>query len=256
MKKCLVRFDDICPTMDWTQFYRAVELMNKYNIKPLLGIIPLNEDPDQMIDEENTQFWNKMQELQKAGWTMALHGYTHVYDKENPKTIICGRKHSEFAGNTYRNQYEKIKKGKNILNEHGINTNVFLAPAHTYDKRTLIALRENGFEYISDGLSLRPYKQNGIICIPAKYFGIPPVNKKGICVAVNHSSEWSRKEKQNDYFCLERFCEENKNNFVSFQELQNENISNFLVQKICEKLFILKIRAKSLLKKIYRGIIK
>lgn len=33
-----------------------------------------------MIDEENTQFWNKMQELQKEGWTMALHGYTHVYD--------------------------------------------------------------------------------------------------------------------------------------------------------------------------------
>ena len=39
-KYFFVRFDDICPTMDWEQFGRAAELMDKYDIKPLIGVIP------------------------------------------------------------------------------------------------------------------------------------------------------------------------------------------------------------------------
>lgn len=252
MKKCLVRFDDICPTMDIEQFNRAVDLMNEYNIKPLIGIIPANEDPEQMLAKEDFEFWNKMLKLQKKGWTIALHGYTHVYDQEKPKTIICGRKHSEFAGNTYQNQFEKIKKGKEILNHHGISTNVFFAPAHTYDKNTLRALKNNGFKYISDGMSTKPYVQEGVVCIPVRSFGIPDNEKYNINVAVNHSSEWGRENKANDYYRLVKFCERNEGCFVSFQQLEDEKLGLFVVQKIIEKTYILKIHIKEYIKRLVR----
>lgn len=252
MKKCLVRFDDVCPTMDMEQFNRAVELMDKYNIQPLIGIIPANEDPEQILAKEDLEFWNKILHFQSKGWTVALHGYTHVYDQENPKTIVCGRKHSEFAGNTYKNQFEKIRKGKEILNCNGINTNVFFAPAHTYDKNTLRALKDNGFKYINDGMAAKPYVQEGIVCIPVRSFGIPDNEKNNINVAVNHSSEWRRENKANDYYRLEEFCERNKGSFVSFEELKDGKTGVFVVQKTIEKIYILKRNIKECIKRFVR----
>lgn len=35
--KILIRFDDICPTMDFEQFHIAENMMNKYRIKLLIG---------------------------------------------------------------------------------------------------------------------------------------------------------------------------------------------------------------------------
>lgn len=35
MKKILIRFDDICPTMDWEQWKRAEDLLLQYNVKTI-----------------------------------------------------------------------------------------------------------------------------------------------------------------------------------------------------------------------------
>ena len=47
----VVRFDDICPTMNYEQFMRADEILREYNIKPLLGVIPKCKDPELQIDD-------------------------------------------------------------------------------------------------------------------------------------------------------------------------------------------------------------
>ena len=52
-----------------------------------------------------------------------------------------------------RDLYEKIKKGKEILESHNVYTDVFFAPSHSYDDNTLRALSKCGFKYISDGYS-------------------------------------------------------------------------------------------------------
>ena len=158
-KYCSVRFDDLCPTMNKKQFEKAFELMEINNIKPLLGVVPNNQDIDLMIDEPNDNFWDYIKMKQNQGCEIAMHGYSHVYNQERPMTMICGKKHSEFAGNTYDDQFKKIKLGKEILNSHGIYTDIFFAPAHTYDKNTLKALKANGFKYMCDGLSNKPFKQ-------------------------------------------------------------------------------------------------
>lgn len=75
----LVRFDDICPTMNFEQFGRAMEVMDKYNIKPLIGVIPDCCDPELMIDTPKEDYWDFLKHLQSKGYTIAMHGYRHAY---------------------------------------------------------------------------------------------------------------------------------------------------------------------------------
>ena len=44
MRKILIRFDDICPTMNFEEFDKAIDLMDELDIKPLIGVIPKCED--------------------------------------------------------------------------------------------------------------------------------------------------------------------------------------------------------------------
>ena len=54
--------------MDRESFERIVELMDRYSIKPLLGIIPDNKDPMVAKEAADPQFWEKMLLLEKRGY--------------------------------------------------------------------------------------------------------------------------------------------------------------------------------------------
>ena len=79
-------------------------------------------------------------------------GHQHIFISQH-KGMVNNRVGSEFAGLSYEKQLEKILAGQKILKEHGIETDVFFAPAHSYDLNTLRALKKAGFKYISDGKS-------------------------------------------------------------------------------------------------------
>ena len=42
--KYLLRIDDVAPNMNWKIYFKVKKLFFKYNIKPILGIIPNNKD--------------------------------------------------------------------------------------------------------------------------------------------------------------------------------------------------------------------
>ena len=42
--KISIRMDDITPDMDWARFMRFKALCDQYNIKPLIGVVPDNND--------------------------------------------------------------------------------------------------------------------------------------------------------------------------------------------------------------------
>ena len=44
--KYLLRIDDVAPNMNWKIYFKVKKLFFKYNIKPILGIIPNNKDPE------------------------------------------------------------------------------------------------------------------------------------------------------------------------------------------------------------------
>ena len=233
----LVRFDDICPTMDWSEWKRAVDVMEKFDVKPLIGVIPKCQDADLMINSPRKDFWEYIKELQDNGYAVAMHGYLHKFDT-NHHGIVNVTPHSEFAGHSYQEQYEKIKQGKKILLRHGIQTDIFFAPAHSYDENTLKALAANGFKYLSDGKSLKPFYREGIMCIPCRASGCPKIGISGYYTAVFHAHEWARPDKAHGSDQLVHLCKEHQKKIVTFKEFAEQKQGKYITQLLDEKAFL------------------
>lgn len=193
--KYIFRLDDICPDMNYANFCRIRDIFFKYNIKPIIGVIPHNEDQELKrktaglgILEE--QFWEEILELQnKHGWSVSLHGYNHVYTSKNGG-MFKRNKYAEFAGIPYKSQYEKIKKGKKILEEHGLKIESFMAPAHSLDWNTVEALKKNNITVITDGRGRFPYKKRGMLFIPQET-SWPKMHRVGYDTVCFHINSWT-----------------------------------------------------------------
>lgn len=161
------RIDDVSLYMDWEKFNRLAGMFRVYNIKPLMGVIPDNQDPELQKLSYDPEGWEKIAALKNGGWTTAQHGCRHLYTTKNPG-LLGINPYSEFAGLPYQEQLELLLRGKELLQERGLDSCVFMAPAHAYDQNTLKALSQLGFLYLTDGYSVFPYKRLGLKCIPCQ----------------------------------------------------------------------------------------
>ena len=165
--KITFRIDDVSLYMNWENFHHIVRMFEKNSIKPLLGVIPDNQDSELCRLTYNSDGWNEIIQLQESGWMISQHGYRHLYSTKDPG-ILGINKYSEFAGIDYSTQYNMISEGKKLLDQIGLASNIFMAPAHSYDKNTLIALKQLGFKYVTDGYSIFPYENNSLKFIPCQ----------------------------------------------------------------------------------------
>lgn len=127
-----------------------------------------------------------------------MHGHNHSFNCHCRGKVVS-RYDSEFAGHSLEKQLEKIQQGKTILESHGIITDVFFAPGHSYDENTLKALALCGFRYMSDGKSYKPYEKYGITCLPCRSGGIPKIRYGTFHTAVFHAHEWLCENKKRDF---------------------------------------------------------
>lgn len=186
--KIAIRMDDITPAMDWEKFEAFRALLEEYHIKPLIGVVPDNRDENLNRGRENTEFWNYVKTLQESGWVVALHGYQHVYTQKKGGMFPLND-FSEFAGVSYEKQLNMLERGKKILEGHGIKTDIFMAPAHSYDKNTLKALKKAGFRRMTDGFGSLPYRWQGIIFYPISFRLKSSLKKnKGFTTMVVHTN--------------------------------------------------------------------
>ena len=187
----LIRLDDIAPHLAWDNFRRLERLFDEFQIRPLLGVIPDNRDATLMkCPECSGDFWKEMRALQARGWEMAQHGYQHLY-----VTSDCGlmgvNNLSEFAGLPYAEQLDKLFRGQTLLREHGLQTETFMAPSHSFDATTLCALKDLGFTTITDGFSPFPYLEDGLIFLP-QWLASPrtlPFGTQTFCLHINGMSD-------------------------------------------------------------------
>src|SRR5436309_501178 len=56
----VVRFDDVCPTMNWSVWARIEPVLAKHNVRPLLAVVPDNRDPKLMIEPPRANFWDRV----------------------------------------------------------------------------------------------------------------------------------------------------------------------------------------------------
>ena len=121
-----MRLDDAAEKMDIEKWNRMEQLLDKYSIKPLVGVIPICKDPMMDKYEKDNVFWDKVHRWMNKGWTIALHGYEHVYCTRNGG-INPVNKRSEFAGLSLDEQKRKIREGVSVFRENGIEPEVFYA---------------------------------------------------------------------------------------------------------------------------------
>jgi predicted deacetylase len=156
----VLRFDDLCPTLDWEQWEPLEAILKKLDIKPLIGVVPDNRDPALCKGRKAEDFWDRVRGWQAMGWAIGIHGYQHKY--ETRSTGIVGiRRYSEFAGLPRAQQAAKLKKGLAIFQQQGITADAWIAPSHSFDEITVDILRMLGITTISDGYTVYPYRDRG-----------------------------------------------------------------------------------------------
>lgn len=215
MKHYLVRLDDACPQMNRLKWQRVEDILDKYGIKPLVGIIPNNEDQETTIDTMDKKFADKARGWQNKGWVIALHGFNHVCDSEDSGINPLWHR-SEFAGLSLIEQKKKISDGYKIFKSWGLTPHYFFAPSHTFDNNTLKAIEEETpIRFLSDTIALRPYKQGAFIVVPCqmgKFRNIPIAGYWTFCFHPNIMND-------TDFSVFENFIKKNRSYFMNFDEI-------------------------------------
>lgn len=211
----LIRLDDASEYMDVPRWQRLERLLDRYGIRPLVGVIPRNED-ETLVGKypRDEGFWSKVRAWEAKGWTIAMHGYAHVYASRdgglNPVHL-----RSEFAGLPLQAQRDKLREGLLVFRAQHLEPKIFFAPAHTFDRQTLEALRlESSIRIISDTVAADVYFQDGFYFIPQQAGRVRslPFKVTTFCYHPNTMGE-------TDFSLLESFLKKNQGNFAGIAGL-------------------------------------
>ena len=237
----LIRFDDIAPNMSWEMMDKCQKLLNYYDLKPVMGVIPNNQDNELLKYPKRENFWEIVKKWELNDWSIAMHGYNHLYDKEtNKKDFFNYGGKSEFFGHSYEDQLSKIKKGLEIFEKNNIQIDTFFAPNHTYDRNTFKALKNSGILKIIDGYGLMPYSFNGIKFVPQLFYKLY-ILPLGIQSTQIHINYWSDK----DFINFKKFIEKHHKKVIS-ADLAFSKISKSYVHKIINSSFEKLLKLKRL----------
>lgn len=215
MSQFIIRFDDACPTMDHEKWEKYLSLVDSYDVKPIIAVIPNSRDPKQHIDPPDPLFWDKVRKWQEKGYCIAMHGYDHVYISKDGGLLKINNR-SEFAGVPYDEQKMKLAKAQEIFENNGIRPEVFVAPAHTFDRNTLKALKAvTTVKTISDGYATSAYTSMGFNWIPQQLWR-PKKRAFGVWTICYHPNTSNDKE----LGTLKAFLDEHKQQVAAVGDLR------------------------------------
>lgn len=203
----LLRFDDICPTMNWSNWQHIEKILLDQRISPVLAVVPDNRDPNLNVSRPKPQFWDHVREWQSRGWPIGMHGWQHRF-ATGDAGIVGITSRSEFAGLPRNVQLNKISAADDKFKSEGIRSKLWIAPAHSFDHVTIQLLRDFEFEYISDGFAAWPFSDSsGLMWIPQQLwsFRYRPFGLWTICF---HFNSWTNED-------IERF----RSGVLSYREL-------------------------------------
>lgn len=206
----IIRLDDATPKMNKAGWEKVENLLDKYKIKPIVGIIPDSQDSLFTWDEDS-KFWTEtVARWQTKGWTIAQHGCHHVYHE-------CDNGlRSEFIGLTYQEQMNLIQLGYNKLKQNNVTPTCFFAPAHTFDNTTVDVCRDSGlFSFISDGYSIYPFAERSMLFFPSIFDTAHKILPFGVYTFVLHPSFTTEKE----LIHFEEFIKSNQKSFIPVPEI-------------------------------------
>jgi predicted deacetylase len=166
-----------------------------------------------------------------------------LYQTNDPG-LLGLNKYSEFSGLSYEQQSKKLQKAFKIFNSYDIKPDLWIAPAHSFDKVTLSVLSDLGVEVISDGFFKRPVKYMNMIWIPQQLWRFHHL-RRGIWTVCFHVNGMKKEE-------LERICSDlnqYKERIVSLDYvLKNTSINSLTLFDIAfSKIWVGLIKLKRIL---------
>lgn len=245
----IFRIDDVVPWMNWTNFEKIEKIFDKYWIKPIIWVVPNNEDYSIWNNNYNKSFWTKINCLYSKWWIVAQHWYSHKYVNTN-WWILNINKYWEFAWLPYDEQFKKIEEWKRILESNlWIEIKWRMAPAHSFDINTCKVLKNLWFEYITDWIAIYPFIKYWLKRLPQqlwhpskKYFWT-----RTICLHTNkYNSDFIKQ--------INNFCKDNHDkilwdfNNIDYHTNFIEKIISFfwsIKLKLFSKLYFYKNKIKS-----------
>lgn len=212
MIKYFFRLDDVAPNMNWDNFNSVEKIFKNNSIKPLAAIIPDLKDLKLLNYSFNQNFWQLVTELKNSGWVIGQHGYQHL--SKGGGGVLKIHKSGEFACLSFENQETMINAGRKIMESRTLPPDIFIAPWHSFDKNTIKALKQNDFNFISDGIALWPFKNGGLVWLP-QILWRPRKGMFGLITIALHPNTMSVDDIKN----LAEFIEKNRDKIGDFREL-------------------------------------
>lgn len=239
--KYIVRLDDACPTQNHIKWSLIEDILDKYDIKPIVAVIPNNKDNKLKCSSYDNDFWSKVREWQKKNWHIALHGYDHLCHYTTNSIVPINEK-SEFTDLTFSEQCQKLEKGLKIFSQNQITTRIWVAPSHAFDLITLKALEKStDINTISDGIALFPFKKNSFNWIPQQLWHFRRM-LFGVWTICFHPNTMNQNQMSN----FEKFIKNNAKSFIDLRSIKNFSENSELFNKIFSTIYfkLLKSRAK------------
>src|SRR5260370_37248116 len=85
----ILRFDDICPTMNWRVWRLLEHDLYELNIKPLMAGLPENPEQRPLVNGARADdFWKSWGPLPNAGRAVGFHGVKNPKLPNRPR--LCG----------------------------------------------------------------------------------------------------------------------------------------------------------------------
>ncbi len=193
----IIRADDASEYMNHEKWSKFESICKTYFIKPIVAVIPFNEDKSLKVDKINNGFWGRMREWQDLGWSIALHGCTHELNINKSASLVPVNNYGEFAGVEYSIQRNKIIRAINKFKLEKILPKFFVAPAHSFDENTCKILNEcTEIKWISDGMAFTPYCAYGLNWLPQQLWKFED-KSNGVWTICFHPNEMSEVDFEN-----------------------------------------------------------
>jgi predicted deacetylase len=212
----LLRLDDLCPTVNRNRWQIFCALIDEFRLRPILAVVPDNQDPELILSPPDSGFWEEMRILEATGATIGLHGLHHLCSSKG-RSLLDLHRNSEFAGLDAATQREWIRKGLYFLRSHGLNPRIWVAPRHGFDAQTLNALRAEGIFLLSDGFARVPFSRSGITWIPQQLWG-PVDQSRGVWTICTHPNTATDEEIER----LRAFIRANAAQFCSLSQILDD----------------------------------
>jgi predicted deacetylase len=190
----LIRLDDACDSMDRRKWGLLEAVLDRHAVRPIVAVVPENQDRALMFDSADATFWEKVRAWQTKGWTIAMHGHTHVMHPTRRPGLVPFYIRSEFAGLDLEAQRAKIRAAWRRFLAEGVTPEIWVGPAHSFDLLTLRALREEtSIRVVSDGIALDTYFEHDFHWIPLQLWRMAQ-RSMGLWTVCLHPSEMSEAE--------------------------------------------------------------